>query len=88
MDEFFIGVAIFLLFTLLSGLQRILRGPTEADRMLSAQLFGTTGVAITLLLAELTPAAGLRDVALVFTLLAAVNVVAFAHHTWRREVGR
>lgn len=35
-----------------AGLVRIARGPTPADRMLAAQLFGTTGVAVLLLLAQ------------------------------------
>jgi multicomponent Na+:H+ antiporter subunit F len=45
--------------------------------MLAAMLFGTTGVAILLALAEALAAPALRDVALVFSVLAAVNVVAF-----------
>ena len=43
-------VALFLLFAIVAGLLRILRGPTAADSMLAAQLFGTCGVAILLLL--------------------------------------
>ncbi len=67
----------------MGGLFRILRGPTPSDRMLAAQLFGTTGVAILLLLAEAGDAA-LRDVALVFAALAVVNAVIFV----RLGVGR
>ncbi len=37
-------MALFLLLTLMAGLWRVLRGPTAADRMLAAQLFGTTAV--------------------------------------------
>jgi multicomponent Na+:H+ antiporter subunit F len=65
------------LLNLGAGMWRVLRGPTAADRMLAAQLFGTTAVAILLLLAEASDSAALRDVALVFALLAAVTAVAF-----------
>lgn len=61
---------------------RVLRGPTAADRMLAAQLFGTTAVAVLLLLAETSGVAALRDVALVFALLAAVTAVAFVRLAW------
>jgi multicomponent Na+:H+ antiporter subunit F len=50
--------------------------------MLAAQLFGTTAVAILLLLAEAGGSAALRDVALVFALLAAVTAVAFVRRAW------
>ncbi len=82
MTVFYLGVASFLLLTLLAGMWRILRGPTEADRMLAAQLFGTTAVAVLLLLAEATGQPALRDVSLVFALLAAVAVVAFVRLSW------
>ena len=52
MDKLYFGLALFLLLTLLAGLWRILQGPTPADRMLAAQLFGTTAVACLLLLAQ------------------------------------
>lgn len=70
-------LSLFLLLNLAAGLWRVMRGPTAADRMLAAQLFGTTAVAILLLLAEGTGQPALRDVALVFALLAAVAAVAF-----------
>jgi multicomponent Na+:H+ antiporter subunit F len=56
---------------------RVVRGPSAADRMQAALLFGTTGVAMLLLLAEAMDAPALRDVALVFALLASVVTVAF-----------
>lgn len=77
MTEFHDGLALFLLLTLLAGVVRILRGPSRADRMLAAQLFGTTGVAILLVLAAARESAALRDAALVFALLAVVNSVVF-----------
>ena len=55
-------MALFLLLNLGAGMWRVLRGPTAADRMPAAQLFGTTAVAILLLLAEVTGSAALRDV--------------------------
>lgn len=78
-------VAFALLVTLVLGLVRIWRGPTVADRMLAAQLFGTTGVALLLVLAELQQLAPLRDVALVLALLAVMAVLAFVARVWRRE---
>lgn len=69
---------IILLISLLAGLWRIWRGPEAADRMLAAQLFGTTGVAIVLLLSAAMPnTQGILDVALVLALLAAVAMIAF-----------
>ncbi|TKB28661.1 pH regulation protein F [Desulfopila sp. IMCC35006] len=61
---------------------RVVHGPTNADRMLAAQLFGTTAVAILLLLAQAYGIPALRDVALVFALLAAVTAVAFVRIAW------
>ncbi len=82
MDVLYLGMALFLLLTLVAGLWRVLRGPTAADRMLAAQLFGTTAVACTLLLAQAFDQPSLRDVALVFALLAAVTAVAFVQRAW------
>ena len=76
------ALALFLMLNLGAGMWRVLRGPTAADRMLAAQLFGTTAVAILLLLAEASGGAALRDVALVFALLAAVTAVAFVRRAW------
>lgn len=75
-------LALFLLLTLSAGLWRALRGPAAADRMLAVQLFGTTAVAITLLLAQAFDNAALRDVALMFAVLAAVTAVAFVQRAW------
>jgi len=51
METLYLGMALFLLLTLVVGMWRVLRGPTLADRMLAGQLFGTTAVACLLLLA-------------------------------------
>ena len=82
MTAFYLAMTVFLLLTLMAGMWRILRGPGEADRMLAAQLFGTTAVAILLMLAEATQQPALRDVALVFALLAAVAIVTFVRLAW------
>jgi len=76
-------LAAFLLANLLAALLRVARGPTAADRMLAALLFGTTGVAVLLLLAHAGGGAALVDVALVFALLAAIAGAAFAQRAWR-----
>ncbi len=85
MNSLLLGLAVFLLANLLVALLRVARGPTPADRLLAALLFGTTGVAILLLLGFATPSAALLNVALVFTLLAAITGAAFAQRAWREE---
>ncbi|MCA1803995.1 MAG: hypothetical protein LC646_01205 [Xanthomonadaceae bacterium] len=85
MEQLYLALAVFLMLNVAAGLLRILRGPTAADRMLAAQLFGTTGVAILLLLAEAQGVPALRDVALVFALLAALATVAFVKRVWYRK---
>ncbi len=82
MEVFYFSMALFLLLNVLLGLVRVLQGPTPADRMLAAQLFGTTGVAMLLLLAQGMGIAALRDVALVFALLGGLTVVAFVRRAW------
>jgi multicomponent Na+:H+ antiporter subunit F len=73
--------AALLLLSFLAALLRVALGPTEADRMLAAQLFGTTGVAIVLLLAYATQDWAILDVAMVMAVLAVVAVVAFVQRT-------
>ncbi|HEX7838115.1 MAG TPA: monovalent cation/H+ antiporter complex subunit F [Kofleriaceae bacterium] len=88
MHEARIGVAAFLLSTVLVGLVRVARGPTFTDRLLVTQLFGTTGVAVLILLAQDAGRPALRDVALIFALLAPITVVAFVRHPparWRKD---
>ena len=85
MEMLYLAIAFFLLLTLVAGLWRVLRGPTSADRMLAAQLFGTTAVACVLLLAQAFDKPPLRDVALIFALLAAVAAVAFIRRAWAGE---
>ena len=82
MQILYLALALFLLLNLCAGMWRVLRGPTAADRMLAAQLFGTTAVAILLLLAQAYGNSALRDVALVFALLATATTVAFVRRAW------
>lgn len=80
MTVIYLAFALFLLLNLTGGLIRILRGPSRGDRMLASQLFGTTGVAMLLVLAEAARMPALRNVALVFALLAVVNTVVFVRY--------
>ncbi|MDP2367105.1 monovalent cation/H+ antiporter complex subunit F [Rhodoferax sp.] len=84
MEPIFLAFTVFLLLNIAVGLARILRGPTAADRMLAAQLFGTTGVAALLLLAEAQAMPALRDVAMVFAALAVLATVAFVKRVAHR----
>lgn len=77
MSSVYLVLAIFFLMQILVGLVRVFRGPSASDRMVAAQLFGTLGVAVLLLLAELTQGTALQNVALVFALLGALAAVAF-----------
>ena len=79
-------LALFLLLNLLVALIRAARGPTPADRMLAALLFGSTGVGV-LLLAHAGGGAALVDVALLLAWLAAITGGAFALRAWGRGGG-
>jgi multicomponent Na+:H+ antiporter subunit F len=75
---FFLASAAVVLVVTAIGLARVLRGPADADRMLAAQLLGTGGIAVVLLLAAALDQPAAVDVALVAALLAAFASVAFA----------
>ena len=74
---FFASAAFVLIVTLCAGLARVVLGPTPSDRLMAAQLMGTTGIAALLVLAPVVRVPALVDVALIFALLAAVAVAAF-----------
>jgi multicomponent Na+:H+ antiporter subunit F len=74
---FLLGSAAFLLLTIALGLYRVVRGPRPADRMVAAQLFGTTGIAVILLLGAAYGEPAATDIAIVFALLAALAAAAF-----------
>ena len=77
MTSFLFAAAIFILVMEGVGLVRILRGPGDADRILSVQLIGSGGVAVLLLLAVATQTPSIMDVALMLALLATFVSVAF-----------
>jgi multicomponent Na+:H+ antiporter subunit F len=77
MAEALFAAAGLALATVAVGLLRVLRGPTRADRMMAAQLLGTGGIAVLLLLAAATGQAAILDAALVLAVLAAFAAAAF-----------
>ena len=88
MSTLALAVALFLLANLVVALIAAARGPTPADRMLMAMLFGTTGTAVLVLLAAAGGGAtlvALVDVALVLALLAAIGGIAFAKRAWHAK---
>ena len=76
MAEFLVGAAGFVLLMVALGLVRVMRGPGDAERMMAAQLLGTGGIAVLLLVGAAT-GVGTMDVALTLALLAAFASVAF-----------
>ncbi|HYX03731.1 MAG TPA: monovalent cation/H+ antiporter complex subunit F [Reyranella sp.] len=79
MTEFLLAAAGFILLTVAVGLVRILAGPANVDRTMAAQLLGTGGISVLLLVAAATGARGAADVALGLALLAAFSAVAFVN---------
>jgi multicomponent Na+:H+ antiporter subunit F len=79
MTEFLVAAAGFVLLTVALGLTRILLGPSALDRMMAAQLLGTGGIAVLLLLAAATGVRATIDVALTLGLVAAFASAAFAN---------
>ena len=87
MNTLLMSIALFLLANLVVALIAAARGPTPADRMLTALLIGTTGTGILVLLAQAMHLPALVDVALVLALLAAIGGIAFAKRAWQGEEG-
>lgn len=77
MTEFLLGMALLVLLLTALGLLRVLRGPGDADRIMAAQLLGTGGIAVLLLLGAASGRDEAVDVALILALLAAFASVAF-----------
>jgi len=86
MDGFFIIVIVFLLINIAMGLFRVWRGPTVADRLLTTQLFGTTGMAILLVLAGYLKDLTLLNVAITFNILAILLVIGLVQ-VWKKKKG-
>ena len=77
MAEFLFGAAAFILGMVALGLVRVLRGPTDADRIMAVQLLGTGGIAAVLLVGAASGESATVDVALILALLAAFASFAF-----------
>ena len=82
MTTIYLILALILLLSIVFGLLRIIWGPTAADRMMVAQLFGTCGVAILLLISKALGQLIIEDVALIFAMLAVLSIVAFVCRAW------
>lgn len=82
MTTFYSIMAVVLIVALCGGMYQVLRGPTPGDRILACQLFGTTAVAVLILIGAARNDSSLVDVALVFALLAATVMVAFVRRGW------
>lgn len=79
------GIALFLFLNLIVGVWRILYGPTDADRILASQLFGTIAIMILVLFAQISGNNALLNVALLFASLAAVTAVAFVQSSAKKK---
>jgi len=86
MDLFFTIVIIFLLLNIALGLIRVWRGPTVADRLLTTQLFGTTGMAILLVLSGYLKQPTFLNVAITFNVLAILLVIGLVI-VWNKRKG-
>lgn len=80
MSGVYLFAALILLATVTAGLVRIFIGRARVERLLALQLFGTTAVAIVLLLAEGLKQPVLRDLALVLGLLASTISIAYIRY--------
>jgi multicomponent Na+:H+ antiporter subunit F len=74
---FLLGAAAFVLAMVAIGLARVLQGPTDADRVMAAQLLGTGGIGALLLIGAATGEGAVVDVALTLALLGAFASIAF-----------
>jgi len=77
MNDFLTAAVGLILAMLALGLVSILRGPGDTDRMMAAQLIGTGGIAVLLLLGTVTSVPAAVDVALTLALLATFASIAF-----------
>ena len=73
MGELLLAAASLILLAVAVGLARVLRGPSDVERLMALQLLGTGGIAALLLIAYATSVPGVDDVALGFALLAALD---------------
>ncbi len=83
MTSFYFAAGLFILLTIGGGLLRVVRGPGSSDRLMAAQLAGSGGVAVLLLLAAAMGQAAIIDVALMLGILSVFASVGFV--TWRND---
>jgi len=88
MNTFLMSAAGAILLTVAVGLVRVLYGPTSADRMMSAQLLGTGGIAGMLLLAYASQIPAVVDVALALAVVSGFVGIAFTRVTKKPEERR
>lgn len=81
MTAFYFAAALFILLSIAAGLIRILRGPGSSDRLMAAELIGSGGVAVLLLLSAAMAQTAIIDVALMLAILAVFASVGFVN--WR-----
>jgi multicomponent Na+:H+ antiporter subunit F len=77
MSGFLYVAALIILANVAVSAWRVLRGPERADRIMGAQLIGTSGVAILILLSLIHRQPGVLDLALLLALLAAFAAVGY-----------
>lgn len=77
MTSFLLGATAFVLAMVALGLVCILRGPGHVDRMMAVQLFGTGGIAATLLAGATIDIDAVIDLVLTLSILAAFAAIAF-----------
>lgn len=87
MSEALLVAAALVLATAVLGLLQVLRGPTDADRVMAAQLLGTGGIATLALLSVATGVEAILDTALVLAVLAPFASVAFVLAAQARKDG-
>lgn len=79
MNELLLAASGLILLAVALGLARVLRGPSEVERLMALQLLGTGGIAALLVVAYATNVPGVDDVALGLALLAAFAAIAFVN---------
>lgn len=85
MSEILLAVGLVLLLNVAAGLVVVACAARRRDAMLAALLFGSTGVAILVVLAGALGTPRVLDVALALALLAAVLGVALVVRGWPEE---
>jgi len=78
-NELLLAASGLILLAVALGLARVLRGPSEVERLMALQLLGTGGIAALLVIAYATNVPGVDDVALGLALLAAFAAIAFVN---------